>query len=186
MLLTEVFAPIVLIIALLLIVAVDASADWSQGLVFGGTAAVFVGVLPYGVMLYGIGRGRLGDRHLSERSERPLMMSFGLVSATAGLLTVKGLGAPQDLFALVAAMVAGIAVALSVTVVWKISIHCACVAGAVSVLVVLWGPWALVLAPIALATAWARVHLGDHTVAQTIAGLAVGASVAFVVFQALR
>ena len=56
--LTEVFAPIVLIVFLLFAVTIYASADWRRGVLLAGIAAFFVGVLPYTVMLLGIRAGR--------------------------------------------------------------------------------------------------------------------------------
>ena len=174
--LTEVFAPIVLIVFLLFAVTIYASADWRRGVLLAGIAAFFGGVLPYTVMLLGIRAGRLGDRHLRERRERPLMMLFGLASAATGLYLVHAMGAPPELFALVGAMLAGIVVALGVTLFWKISIHSACAAGSVAILAVAVTPWALLLTPVVVATAWARVRLNDHTTAQVTGGAVVGRS----------
>jgi len=98
--LTEVFAPIVLIVVLLFAVTIHASAHWRRGVLLAGIATFFVGVLPYAVMLVGIRAGRLRDRHLSERRDRPLMMVFGLASAATGLYLVHVMGAPRELFAL--------------------------------------------------------------------------------------
>lgn len=72
-------------------------------------------------------------------------------------------------------MVAGVAVALAVSVFWKISIHTACVAGSVCVLAILVHPALMACAPVIVATAWARVALREHTLAQVVAGAAVGA-----------
>ena len=162
-LLTEALAPIVLIIALLFAVAIHASPSVGRGLLYGAVTAFFAGGLPYAIMMLGIRRGHLGDRHLSKRQERPVMMVIGLVSVTIGLLLTWWLGAPRALFALVAAMVAGVAVALAVTVFWKISIHTACAAGTLAILVLEFGPVMWALLPLVAAIAWARVTLRDHT-----------------------
>jgi hypothetical protein len=177
-LLTELFAPIVLIVGLLLVVAVDSTSNLWQGLTYGLIAAFFAGLLPYAVLLLGVRRGRLGDRHLTSLKQRPGMMVIGLVSVTVGLVITRWLGAPSKLLALVVAMMAGVAVALAVSLFWKISIHSACAAGSVAILVVVFGATSLLAAPIVVAIAWARVVLGDHTVPQVVAGTAVGAVVA--------
>jgi hypothetical protein len=184
--LTEVLAPIVLIVALLFAVAIHASPSIGRGLLYGTVTAFFAGGLPYAILMLGIRRGHLGDRHLTERTERPLMMVIGLVSVTVGLLLTWWLGAPRAVFALVAAMVAGVAVALAVTVFWKISIHAACTAGTVAILVIEFGPWLWVALPLVAAVAWARVTLRDHTTAQVIAGSLVGFAVAASVMLWLR
>lgn len=183
--LTEVLAPVVLIFALLIVVAVASTGSLLRGLLLGLVAAFFAGGLPYAILVLGIRRGRLGDRHLRKREERPLMMVIGLVSVVVGLLVVSWLDAPRELYALVGAMVAGVAVALAVSLFWKISIHVACVAGSVAVLAIVLGPPYLVLAVVVLAVAWARVTVRDHTVAQVVAGALLGAAVAGVAMTAL-
>jgi membrane-associated phospholipid phosphatase len=79
-----------------------------------------------------------------------------------------------------------ILLAMLVTAFWKISIHVAVVAGAVFILVLALGRPLAVLAPLVALTAWARVALGDHTPAQILAGGALGAIVAGVVFTVVR
>lgn len=185
-LLTELLAPIVLIVALLFAVAIHASTSVGHGLLYGAVTAFFAGGLPYAIMMLGIRRGHLGDRHLSKRQERPVMMVIGLVSVTVGLLLTWWLGAPRALFALVAAMVAGVVVALAITIFWKISIHTACAAGTLAILVLEFGAPMWCLLPLVLVIAWARVALRDHTVAQVAAGIVVGFSVAATVMGRLN
>jgi hypothetical protein len=182
-LITELLAPIVLIVVLLLVVAIHSTGSLVRGAILGLVAAFFAGGLPYSVLILGIRRGRLGDRHLTRRKERPALMALGLASVTCGYFVMRRLQAPGELLALVLAMVAGVAVALAISLLWKISIHTACVAGSVCVLAILVHPAALAIAPLVVATAWARVTLGDHTVAQVIAGAAVGAATASSVLQ---
>jgi membrane-associated phospholipid phosphatase len=110
-------------------------------------------------------------------------VSIGFV--LVGLLVLKIGGAPDPLVALVAAMEAGLATSLLVTLFWKVSVHAAVVAGAEAILVLDSGPWLLVFTPIVLLVAWARVQLGHHTIAQVAAGVALGAAVAIGVFTAL-
>jgi hypothetical protein len=184
-LLTEALAPIVLIVVLLFAVAIHSSPSVSQGVLYGLVTAFFAGGLPYAIMILGIRRGRLGDHHLSKRQERPIMMVIGLVSVTIGLLLTWWLGAPRDLFALVAAMVAGVAVALAITIFWKISIHTACAAGTLAILVLEFGPAMWALLSLVVAIAWARVTLRDHSLLQVTVGAVVGFAVAATVMASL-
>lgn len=183
-LITELLAPIVLIFVLLIVVAVYSTGSVVRGLVLGLVAAFFAGGLPYAVLILGVRRGRLGDRHLTRRQERPALMVLGLASVTCGYFVMRWLNAPGELLALVVAMVAGVAVALAVSVFWKISIHTACVAGSVCVLAILVHPAALAMAPLIVATGWARVALRDHTPTQVLVGALVGAAVASAVVTA--
>jgi membrane-associated phospholipid phosphatase len=176
-LVTEVMSPVVLIVVVTLIVAVH-SAGAFRGLTLGLVAIFFAGGLPYGLVLIGVRRGVLTDHHVSRREQRPKMMAIALASVVVGLLVLHWLDAPRALFALVAAMVAGLAVALAVTSFWKISIHAAAAAGTVACLAILVSPWWLLLAPLVALTGWARVEIRDHTPVQVLVGAIVGAVVA--------
>jgi hypothetical protein len=183
--LTELFAPPILVLTLLIVVGVHRTSSIGQGLLLGAVATFFAAGLPYAIMLIGIRRGRLSDRHLSLREQRPTMMIIGLASVSAGLLVMAWLDAPREFFALVAAMVAGVGVALVISSFWKISIHAACAAGTVAILVIIFGWVMLICVPVVLAICWARVTLGDHTRHQVIAGTAIGAAVAATVMSSL-
>ena len=176
-LVTEVMSPVVLIVFVTLIVAVH-SAGVARGLGLGLVAIFFAGGLPYGLVLIGVRRGQLTDHHVSRREQRPRVMAVALASVAAGLLVLHWLDAPRALFALVAAMVAGLVVALAVTSFWKISIHAAAAAGTMASLAILVSPWWLLLAPVVVLTGWARVVIRDHTPAQVSVGAIVGAAVA--------
>jgi membrane-associated phospholipid phosphatase len=176
-LVTEVTSPIVLIVFVTLIVAVH-SAGAGRGLALGFVAVFFAGGLPYGLVLMGVHRGVFTDHHISRREQRPRIMAIALASAAAGVLVLRWLDAPRALFALLAAMVAGLAVALAITSFWKISIHAAVAAGTVASLAILVSPWWLLLAPLVVLTGWARVEIRDHTPVQVSVGAIVGAVVA--------
>jgi membrane-associated phospholipid phosphatase len=176
-LVTEAMSPVVLIVFVTLIVAVH-SAGVVRGLALGLVAIFFAGGLPYGLVLIGVRRGQLTDHHVSRREQRPRMMALALASVAVGLLVLRWLDAPRDLFALMAAMVAGLVVALAITSYWKISIHAAAAAGTVASLVMLVSLWWLLLVPFVVLTGWARVVIRDHTPAQVSVGAIVGAAVA--------
>jgi membrane-associated phospholipid phosphatase len=176
-LVTEAMSPVVLIVFVTLIVAVY-SAGVVRGLALGLVAIFFAGGLPYGLVLIGVRRGQLTDHHVSRREQRPRMMAIALASVAVGLLVLRWLDAPRDLFALMAAMVAGLVVALAITSYWKISIHAAAAAGTVASLVMLVSFWWLLLVPLVVLTGWARVVIRDHTPAQVSVGAIVGAAVA--------
>ena len=176
-LVTEVMSPFVLVVVVVFIVAVH-SAGVMRGLALGLVAIFFAAGIPYGLVLIGVRRGRLTDHHIALREQRPRMMAIALVSVGAGLLVLFWLDAPHALFALVVAMVAGLAVTLIITSFWKISIHAAVAAGTVASLVILVSPWWLLLAPLVVLTGWARVEIHDHTPVQVVVGAVVGAAVA--------
>jgi membrane-associated phospholipid phosphatase len=182
---TEALGPVVQIVALLLIVGVHESSSVWQGLAYGAIAAVFAGLIPYAIVLTGVRLGRLGDRHVYERAERPAMMLLALCSVTFGLWFMHTLDAPRGLFALVAAMVAGLATTLTITLWWKISIHTAVAAGSAVTLSTNFGPWGLAWLPVVVLIAWSRVATGAHTPRQTVIGAMIGACATVVVTAAM-
>jgi membrane-associated phospholipid phosphatase len=183
---TEVLAPTVVVSALLVAVGWHSAASAPEALGWALVAVVFAAVVPLVYILRGVRRQRLTDHHVGLREQRPVPLLVGVVSVLAGLVLLTLGRAPRDLIALVGAMGVGLVASLLVTLVWKVSIHTAVVAGAVVVLVVVFGPALLAFAPALALVAWARVEVGDHTALQTLAGAALGGAIAAVCFSLLR
>jgi hypothetical protein len=179
--LTEVFAPAVLAAVLPVLIGAHAG-----GIGWGLVASVFCAVVPYAMILRGVRRGRLSDRHIGERSQRTGPLLFGLGSVLVGLTLLVAGGAPRELIALIVASFAGGVVATAINHFWKSSIHIGVAAGSAVVLVLVFGPVLLVSAAPVAAVGWSRVRLKDHTVAQVVVGAAVGAVIAGAVFGLLR
>jgi hypothetical protein len=134
---SELLAPIVVILLVTVIVSVHAATSLLAGLGYAAVAVLFAAGLPYAVLLIGVRRGRFEDRQVRERAQRPALLAFTLASVAGGLVVLRLLDAPRDLFALMAGMVAGMAITLLVSTVWKISIHASCVAGVITSLALL-------------------------------------------------
>lgn len=185
-LVTEILAPAPVATILLFVVAWHSTHSIGKALMWGGVAALFATIVPVLYLIQGVRRRQFTDRHVRLREQRPVAFLVGLASLLGGLALMILLGAPRELAALVAAMGAGLLVSLLVTLVWKISVHVAVVAGAVVILVLVFGPVLMVLAPAVALVGWARVEVRDHTPVQAIAGSMLGATVAALVFIVLR
>ncbi|MDT0407793.1 MULTISPECIES: hypothetical protein [Streptomyces] len=183
-LITEILAPANLVIGILLVIGWHSTTSLS-GAGWGLLAGAFCGAFPITFIILGARRGHWTDKHVKVRSQRWIPLLGTLASVLVGIVLLALLDAPQDVIALVLAMIAGLLLTMAVTIFWKVSVHTAVASGVVSVLVVALGPWAL-LGYLGVATiGWSRVSLHDHTMPQTVAGAALGA-VAAVVFVALR
>ncbi|MFF3861259.1 hypothetical protein [Streptomyces sp. NPDC002209] len=165
-------APANMVVALLLLVGWH-GASWT-GLGWGLLAALFCGVVPVGIIAFGVRRGALTDQHIRVRGQRIVPMALSLVSVVAGVTLLRVLGAPGEVFALVVAMLVGLVSSLLVTVGWQISIHMSVAGGTVMILLLVFGPQVLPAALIAAAVAWSRLVLRAHTPAQLLAGTALG------------
>ncbi|CAM5646628.1 Phosphatase PAP2 family protein OS=Streptomyces cyaneofuscatus OX=66883 GN=G3I52_13495 PE=4 SV=1 [Streptomyces cyaneofuscatus] len=120
------------------------------------------------------GRGTWGDRHVVDRTAGPIF--FVILGSIGAVSVVMVLGdAPRGiLVAMLALWVMTIGL-LAVNTVWKISVDSA-LASAVLALLALHSPWRPAAYTLTLAVCWSRVALGYHTVAQTVAGAALGAA----------
>lgn len=183
---TEIFAPTPTIGVLFLLVTWHSAPTGADAIAWGALTLLFAALLPFAYLLREVRRRRVTDHHVRVRQQRPRILLTAIASTLALLTLLVAFRAPRDLTALVVACIAGLASALLVTLFWKISIHVAVVAGAIVILVLVFGRTLIALAPLVALTAWARVTLRDHTPAQVGGGGLLGAVVAGVVFTALR
>jgi len=120
------------------------------------------------------------------RRQRPTSLLAALISGLAGLAVLLALDPSRQPVALVIAMLTGLAATLVATLWWKLSVHTAAASGTVAILALTFGPVLTLSLPAVALVAWARVRLGDHTPAQTVAGGALGGLAATTVFIMLR
>ncbi|MFJ8312431.1 MULTISPECIES: phosphatase PAP2 family protein [unclassified Streptomyces] len=171
------------------ILAVTLLIGWHAGRVggvaWGLCAGVFSAVIPILWITWGERRGYWGDRHVRRRQDRLIVIPGIMLSVATGLTLMRVFDAPREVLALVVAMLVCLVVFLGVTAFWKISFHTAVSSGAVTMLILAYGPWACALWPLVVLVGWSRVVLRDHTPAQTVVGAVAGAVIAGPVFDAL-
>jgi membrane-associated phospholipid phosphatase len=162
--------------------ASGSAAAWSWAIAFFAMA-ISVPVLYVWWLLR---RGEISDFHIPLREQRYRPFLFTLVSSALALGVLAAGGAPRLLVVLAtAAWVQGVILFL-VTLRWKISAHCAAMASLATLAVGLLGAMAMpVLATVPL-VAWSRLRLERHTLAQTVAGTALGIVVTAAAFPLLH
>ncbi len=165
-------------------IGVGFHADGRAGAGWGLLAAFFAAVLPTTFIDYGIRRGRFADRNVGARRPRLIVLAFITTSVATGLILLLVLGAPAVLTGYLAFMLVSVAVLAVITLVWKISIHCAVASGSVTILALAYGPLVLVGYLLVGLLGWSRVAVRDHTVWQAIGGSVLGAAAAALVFTA--
>ncbi|MGH2449152.1 MAG: phosphoesterase PA-phosphatase [Chloroflexota bacterium] len=185
-LVTEVLAPAPVAAALLLLIAWHSTSSVLEAAWWGFLTVLFTVLIPLLYLLYGVRRRRFTDHHVRLRQQRPLPLGVAIVSVLVDVVLLLIFGAPRELLALVVAMAVGLGISTLITFVWKISIHVAVVAGAVTILVIVFGPMFALFAPLVALVVWARVEVGDHTPGQVAAGAMEGIAVAAIVFTMLR
>ncbi|WP_158171343.1 phosphatase PAP2 family protein [Rhodococcus sp. JT-3] len=179
---TEVGAPWVLNIVASLIIGVAVGAPG-----WGVFVAIFGGVVPMVFILVGMRRAKISDHHVTRINERHMLIASLLV-VTGGALVVQIVaGAPIEMIAFLASGLAALAVAAVITSIfhWKVSGHAGASAAIAVVLALSVSPWwylALALTPV---IGWSRIHLGDHTKSQVVAGAIAGAIAAGLTYIAI-
>ena len=167
------------------VMAIGWHADGRTGLAWGLLAALFAAVLPTLFISYGVRRGRWSDRNVGARRPRLMVLAFITASVATGLILLAVLGAPALLTGYLAFMLASVAALAAITLVWKISIHCAVASGSVTILALLYGPPVLTAYVLVALLGWSRVVLEDHTVAQVVVGSVLGAAAAALAYAAV-
>lgn len=183
-LVTELSSPAVCVVAGLVIVAWN-SASRGADAAWAGLAILLCAGIPMAYIIKGVKAGKWSDHHIQRREQRavPLLVGLGSVAAASVLLIL--VGAPRLLIALVLSQLAGLIAVLIITRFWKVSIHCATAGGLLGILVVLYGPWALLGILALAAIAWSRVVLDAHTWAQVTVGTLVGFLIGVTLFPLL-
>ncbi|MBM2825564.1 MAG: hypothetical protein HW402_1228 [Dehalococcoidales bacterium] len=145
--------------------------------------AIGLSVLPiFVVMVYLVRKGSLDTILTNARGQRTKIYVLSGICAALGIILLNYLQAPS---LLVAAFITGVSTAvifMCINVWWKISLHTACVAASVTVLVMLHGWTATATVALVPLTAWARVESKDHSLAQATTGALLAALIAVVVF----
>ena len=179
---TEVFNPPWVGIAVLGAVAANSTKGPMEFLQWWAISGFFTSLLPLGFLVQALRRGSISDWYVTQAHQRIVPFTFAAVSFGAAALLMILLSAPKELLTVTLAGMAGLFVAIALTPKWKLSIHAGSVTGGIVVLVLVFGPWALLLAPIAPLVGWARTNVAHHTQAQVIVGGLIGGIVAAVVF----
>jgi hypothetical protein len=113
------------------------------------------------------------------------VLAFITASVATGLILLAVLGAPALLTGYLAFMLASVAVLAAITLVWKISIHCAVAAGSVTILALVYGPLVFCGYLLVGLLGWSRIAVRDHTTPQVVSGSVLGAAAAFLAYAAI-
>jgi membrane-associated phospholipid phosphatase len=181
--LSQIFHPILLNIATLLIVGHYSQENPLTGLKWAGMSILLL-VLPP-TMFFGLRlrQGAYSDEDISVRQQRNEMYLVGFVWVLVATMLLALIGAPLPFLAL---MICGLVLGLIgglINLFWKISVHSAAVASTATVTLLYSRKLGVALWICALAVGWARVRTGNHTPMQVLAGFSSAAAVVLVVFH---
>lgn len=181
---TEASSPAVCVVVGLVLVTWRSATDGADA-AWAALAILLCAGIPMGYIARGVKAGKWSDHHIRRREQRFIPLLVGLASVATASVLLLIVDAPSQLIALVLAQLIGLFAVLLITRFWQVSIHCATAGGLCAVLVVLFGPWALIsLAPLAL-VAWSRLVLDAHTRAQVMVGALLGFLIGITAFPLL-
>lgn len=131
--------------------------------------------IPVAYVLWLLKSGRVTDFHLPNRRDRTVPFVIAIVCALGAVVVLYLIGAPASFLAPVITALTQTMLLFLITLAWQISIHTSTTAGLVTFAALAIGGSAALAALLVPLVAWARLHLGRHTLAQTVAGAALGA-----------
>jgi membrane-associated phospholipid phosphatase len=119
---------------------------------------------------------RISDLDMSIREEREKVFGIFVIFYLLGTVTLWLTHMPRLLIATMAGFTLATIVVQYITRYWKISTHALGITAPLVALTMLYGRQPLPFVVLIPAVCWARVYLKAHTVAQVIAGSALGAA----------
>jgi membrane-associated phospholipid phosphatase len=172
------------VIAVIALVAMHA--DGTAGIGWGLLAIMVAVGLPTAFFRSGLRKGRWSDRHVAIRRQRLPLMVFVIACVGGSLTILAAAGAPRPVLAVIAAVMVTATVLTAITAAWKVSVHCATSSGAVIVLALTFGPLLLACYLLVAAVGWSRLALLDHTLAQVLVGVLLGAGISAVTYLCVQ
>lgn len=134
------------------------------------------------VIIYLVHSGGLDAILTNARQQRTKIYLAAGLSAIAGYFILSYLKAPPILVAGFVAVLSMAVIFMLINLWWKISVHTGCIAASSMVLIMLYGWTAAATVPLVPLTAWARIELEHHSLAQAVTGAVLAALIAVVIF----
>ena len=167
---SNILAPVTISLPLVASVAFYRARDLATALLYALITLFFLSLAPAIYVLIGVRRGKISDLEITNRSERAGPFLFSIMSTAIGLFILLFTNAPKNLETLLFITgVSGTIMTLT-TLWWKISVHASTLAGAATVLTILYGIVMLPTYLLVVLVGWSRVVLRRHTVAQVVVG----------------
>lgn len=180
---SDVFSPPVVWATLAFPIAFKDATNSGEGLLWAFIYIAAVCLIPLIFIAVQVKRGVITDLHLEVREQRiaPFLVTMFGSGIAFTLLRLVATTSVMPAFALFSFVQLG--VMLGITMMWQISIHAICIAGATVTCGLLFG-WTigLIIAPLIIIVGLARIKLNRHTPAQVIAGTLIGVAMTMILF----
>jgi len=134
-------------------------------------SAVFIGlsvILPFLYVVCSVKLGKITDVHVALREQREAPFKVAIVGSLFVLIAFYFMHVPVELFAMAFALLVNGVIFIFLTKYWKVSMHAASLASAVTIAGLLASSNAFWLYFLLIPVAWARIYRGKHTIRQII------------------
>ncbi len=143
-------------------------------------------VLPvFLAIVYLVRSDRVDAAFTNVREQRTKLYLLSGFCAVVGCITLSYLKAPPILVAAFTAALSMAFIFMCINLWWKISLHTAFIAASATALIIVYGWIATVTVALVPLTAWARIELECHSLAQAATGALLAALIVVVVFYPL-
>lgn len=171
---SNIVSPPVMFAVVGLVVALASEPFW-QALAWAAVFGFFVSLAPILFVLYLLRIGRVVELHMSNTSERNLPYLVAILGSLIVWALVALLKGPELIGCLTQLNMVSLAAIAIINRFWLISFHSMAASAMSLVLGLVFGPLAgIVLLPLIGVVVAVRLYLRRHTVAQVIAGMALG------------
>jgi len=179
---SNILNPFWLSLAIILLLSFVSTPDTRDALKWALIAVVF-SVLPvFLAIMYLVHKGSLDAVFTNARRQRTKVYLLAGLSAIVSCIILALLRAPSILVSAFATGLLTIVIFMCINLRWKISLHTALVAASVTVLVMLYGWMATATVALVPLTAWSRVELKRHSLAQAAIGAILATLIVVLVF----
>jgi membrane-associated phospholipid phosphatase len=181
-LITNVFNPFLVSFTVIVLLAFEGTHTTADALKWV-SISLALSVLPLlVVVIFLVRRKKLDGVFENPRGQRIVVYLLAVALGATGYVLLRHLYAPKELVATFASGLASVVFFTVINFLWKISVHTAFLAGAIMILIMVYGAagaWAVLLLP---PMAWARVELKQHSWSQAAAGAVIAAAVVVLIF----
>jgi len=136
---SNILAPVTISLPFVVLVAFYHTRNQLAAIVYAFITLFFLSIGPLIYVVIGVRTGKLSDLDVSRRSERAGPFLFGIISTSIGLLVLSLVHGPKDLQTALILTAISAVILMVTTLWWKISIHASTMAGAATMLTVLYG-----------------------------------------------
>lgn len=182
---SNILHPFLLALVIILLLSF-ASASGTLDALKWALIATALSILPvFLVIVYLFRNGRLDAVFTNTREQRTKIYLLAGLFTVVGCIILTYLGAPSVLVAAFIAGLSAVIIFMFINLWWKISLHTALVAAWVTVMVMLYGGIATLTVALVPLTAWSRMELKHHSLAQASTGALLAALIAVVVLSSV-